>query len=210
MVTQRASKILAEHASSAGDGLCETIGPDDQVLTERARKGDMRAFGLLVSKYQDRLFNMVYRMCPQAEDAEEITQEAFLKSLENISRFRGQSQYYTWLFRIAANLVISHRRRQVRLSFESIDAPDGTQAKGLAQKNLAGPDASASSAETMRRIEQAMEQLDEESRLLVVLRDIEDMSYAQIARIIDSPVGTVKSRLHRARCELRERLKGIL
>ncbi|KKL16836.1 hypothetical protein LCGC14_2491570, partial [marine sediment metagenome] len=102
----------------------QTISFEDATLVERARSGDMQAFGALVAKYQDRVFNMVYRMCGRREDAEELSQEAFLKALEKITQFRSQSSFYTWLFRIAANLVISHRRRSGRITFHTLDPSD--------------------------------------------------------------------------------------
>ena len=177
----------------------------------------MRAFGLLVAKYQDRIFNMVLRMCPQRAVAEELTQEAFLKALERLGQFRGQSKFYTWLFRIAANLAISHRRRAGRVRFQSLTGPEefeNSQADRLtaaqAAKRQAGPLETAISGENRRRIALALDELDEEFRLVVILRDIEEMDYAEIATVTGLPVGTVKSRLHRARCALREKLRDLI
>jgi RNA polymerase sigma-70 factor (ECF subfamily) len=200
--------------SSAARG---TITFEDAALVERFRKGDMQAFGSLVAKYQDRLYNVILRMCPRAADAEELAQEAFLKAMERIGQFRGQSRFYTWLFRIAANLTISHRRRGGRLKFQSLTAPDemdSPQADGvtaaLAEHRSPGPVAAAISAETGRRVDEALAQLDEEFRVVVVLRDIEDMDYTDMAEVLDVPIGTVKSRLHRARIMLRERLADLI
>lgn len=191
-----------------------TIGFADSVLVERTRTGDMQAFGLLVAKYQDRVFNMVCRMVGRREDAEELAQEAFLKALEKISQFRGQSKFYTWLFRIAVNLAISHRRRGGRIKFQSLDAENNfsaTQAGALAEaKGTASPECTVMAAEARSRVVEALEQLDDESRIVVLLRDIEDMEYSQISEVLAVPMGTVKSRLHRARLELREKLADVL
>jgi RNA polymerase sigma-70 factor (ECF subfamily) len=193
-----------------------TIAFDDAALVEQCRRGDMQAFGSLVAKYQDRIFNMVYRMCGRRADAEELTQEAFLKALERIGQFRGQSQFYTWLFRIAANLTISHRRRSGRVRFQSLTGPEEfeqSQADALtasmARRRNPAPEAAAMAAETQRRIMQALEELDDEFRLVVVLCDVEGMDYARIADVLGVPVGTVKSRLHRARCMLKEKLADL-
>ncbi len=195
----------------------QTILFEDATLVERTRTGDMQAFGALVAKYQDRMFNMVYRMCGRREDAEELAQEAFLKALEKITQFRSQSSFYTWLFRIAANLVISHRRRSGRIRFHTLDPSDGegeSQAGVLTAQMAArrekSPAAAVASAETQLMVTAALEELDDEMRLVVLLRDGEDMEYAEIADVLNTPVGTVKSRLHRARNELREKLKDLV
>jgi len=218
-VTEGASNILTESDKGGGVEAAApvTIAFEDTVLIDRCRKGDMQAFGLLVAKYQDRLFNMVYRMCGRRADAEELAQEAFLKALQNLPKFRGQSRFYTWLFRIAANLTISHRRRAGRVAFHSMtqsDDFDGTQAEGLtasiAERRAPSPEAVAMSAEAADRVTQALDELDDEFRLVVILRDIEDMDYTEVAEVVGVPVGTVKSRLHRARCMLREKLHDLV
>ncbi len=218
-MTDHASKRVADgqKADVGGAPPRGTISFDDAALVEQCRRGDMQAFGSLVAKYQNRLFHMIYRMCGQRADAEELAQEAFLKALERIGQFRGQSQFYTWLFRIAANLTISHRRRAARVRFQSLTGPDefeNSQADALtatmARRRNPGPEAAAVSAETENRIMAALEELDDEFRLVVVLSDVEEMDYAQISRVLDLPIGTVKSRLHRARCILKDKLADLV
>ena len=214
-VKDRASNILAgDKAVPTGR---DRAGFEDTALVERTRNGDMQAFGLLVTKYQDRTFNMILRMCPRQAEAEELAQDAFLKALEQIGQFRGNSKFYTWLFRIAANLTISHRRRVGRIRFQSLTGPDefeGAQAERLtaavAAKRQRGPQAAAMSSETSRRVAEALEELDDEFRLVVILRDVEEMDYAGIAQVTGLPVGTVKSRLHRGRCMLKEKLAALM
>ena len=217
-MTEQASKILTNHESKGqARGGKEPIAFDDATLVERSRAGDMRAFGALVAKYQDRIYNLIFRMCNRAADAEELAQETFLKALERINQFRGHSQFYTWLFRIAANLTISHRRRAGRIRFHSMTGPeeyDESQSDALtaaiARRRDPGPDSSAIAGETHRKILAALDELDDEFRIVVALRDIEDMDYAGIAQVLNLPVGTVKSRLHRARCLLKDKLADLV
>jgi len=192
------------------------IAFDDVQLVERSRKGDMQAFGALVAKYQDRIYNLVLRMVGRPSDVEELAQETFLRTLERLSQFRGGSQFYTWLFRIAANLAISYRRRAGKVRFQSMTGPedcDENQSASLtasmAQRREARPDEAAEAAEVHRRVMQALEELDEEFRLVVFLRDMEDMDYAEIADVLELPVGTIKSRIHRARNMLKEKLADL-
>ncbi len=215
----RASKTLAGKKTPGKTRAAEghTLSFEDSALIERVRNGDMQAFGSLVAKYQDRIYNMILRMCGRAADAEELTQEAFLRALERIGQFRGRSGFYTWLFRLAANLAISHRRRSMRIRFQSLSSDDGyrnTQAEALTAA-MAGqrnppPETAAIADETKQRVLEALEALDDEFRLVVVLCDVEDMNYARAAEVIGVPVGTVKSRLHRARCILKEKLADLV
>jgi RNA polymerase sigma-70 factor (ECF subfamily) len=202
--------------TGGAEAVARTIVFDDDALVERCRKGDMQAFGSLVAKYQDRVLNLIFRMVGRWADAEELAQETFLKALERIGQFRGHSGFYTWLFRIAANLAISHRRRAGRIHFGPLGGTedlDQTQAHSLtadlAARREASPPAAAQAAEEAKRVMQALEGLDDEFRLVLVLRDVEDMDYAQIAKVLELPAGTVKSRIHRARCLLKDALSDL-
>ncbi len=213
-MTQRASKRVADDQAPAGG---QTIAFEDLALIDRCRKGEMQAFGLLVAKYQDRIFNLIWRMCSRQVEAEELAQEVFLRALEKLDQFRGHSQFYTWLFRIAANLVLSRRRREGRIHFVPLAAGADCDerlgagpAVALAQQRDPPPEAAAMAAETTARVAEALETLDEEHRLIVVLRDMEDMDYSDIAAVLELPLGTVKSRLHRARSLLKERLSDLV
>lgn len=215
MTSQTSNRVARKDDAPAGRA--RTVSFEDEALVDAARKGDMQAYGSLVAKYQDRIYNMVLRMCGRVADAEELTQDVFLRALERISQFRGRSSFYTWLFRVAANLVLSHRRRAGRVRFQSLTTDerfDETQADGLtaavaARRNPA-PEAAAMSAETELKVMAALETLDEEFRLVVVLCDVEEMEYARAAEVLGLPVGTVKSRLHRARCILRDKLSDLV
>ncbi len=184
----------------------------EELQISRCRSGDMTAFGSLVEKYQDRLFNAVVRMVYNVDDAQELTQEAFVRALKGLKSFRGQAGFYTWLFRIGFNLCINYRRKQQPVSFsvfQTSQEKGGRQADGLvemADSRGLQPMRQAQLSEEHRRVLDALQQLAPEARAVVVLRDIEELDYAQIAQILEVPSGTVKSRLFRARMALREQL----
>ncbi|NLF29629.1 MAG: sigma-70 family RNA polymerase sigma factor [Planctomycetes bacterium] len=196
------------------DGAVEApIRFDDTALIAACQKGQMHAFGALVAKYQDRLFNALLRMCGNREDAADLCQEAFVRAIEKIGGFRGQSQFYTWLFRIGVNLAISRRRRAGRVKFTSLSPdPDlgDSQAAALTAGADGDPARQAATADAHRRVMEAIDALDDAHRVVVVLRDVENMDYDQIAEVLAISKGTVKSRLHRARTLLREKLAGLI
>lgn len=190
------------------------ISPDDAGEVERvfdaARQGDRHSFGRLVSLLQDRLFNAVFRMVGNRDDALEVTQETFTRALSNLESFRGQSQAYTWMFRIALNLVISQRRKASVRRGVSMDQPVAAGADGqlatLREKLRsldAGPDENAIRMEQGRRVIDALNRLDEQTRAILVMRDIDGMDYQAMADVLELPLGTLKSRLFRARAALR-------
>ena len=184
----------------------------DEALVAEARRGNVGAFGELVERHQDALFNGICRRVRQREDAEDLTQEVFVKAFRNIARFEGRSSFYTWLYSIAINVVISHRRKlgaRRHASTFSLDGGDGDRPLDVAD-HAATPDVASQHHEMGERIEQAIAQLDEEHRTIVVLRDIEGFDYEAIGKLLGCPQGTVKSRLHRARLALREQLKDLV
>lgn len=185
---------------------------------EQARAGQRSAYGVVVRIYQHRLFNAVYRMVGNREDAAEITQEAFTRGLEKLSDFRGDSGPYTWLFRIAMNAAVSRIRRSSRrrtVSLDAMDAPEGGRGgggsgRGRFTDSLPGrgitPSESAQMSEAHRAVVGALNQLDPEYRALLVMRDLEGFDYRQMADVLGLPLGTLKSRLFRARMALRDLL----
>lgn len=183
---------------------------DDVELVERAKAGQPAAFARLVQKYQDRVFNTCWRICGHHEDARDVTQEAFIKAYQNLHAFRQQSAFYTWLFRVAVNLALSHRRSSARRRTVSLDAvahASGTQAEPLVRRARAAlvddQDGATRQAEAHALVAQALHALDDDHRVVVVLRDMEGFDYRQISEMLDIPTGTVKSRLHRARMTIR-------
>jgi RNA polymerase sigma-70 factor, ECF subfamily len=191
---------------------------DDAILVEQVRAGDMSAFSRLVTKYQDRVVNTCWRISGNLDDAQDLTQEAFLRALESIDAFQRKSGFYTWLFRIAVNLSISHRRKASRGVKLSLHGDDGRWRSDHQAARLVGrvtrdsddPSSRLSAKETTQIVTEGLEQLDDDYRAVIVLRDIEGFDYEQIAGILEVPIGTVKSRLFRARMELRNRLAPML
>jgi len=182
-------------------------GPSDSALVLRVRNGDGSAFTGLVVRYQDRVFNLCWRMCGHLEDARDLTQEAFLHAYRSIGDFRLESRFYTWLYRIAANQAISHRRKMRYRSAVSLDAgaKDGQsdgRAGSLPDPRMRPVLERMEDIEGLDRLADAVRALEADHRSVVVLRDIEGMNYTEIAEVLGVPVGTVRSRLHRARAEL--------
>jgi RNA polymerase sigma-70 factor, ECF subfamily len=190
------------------------IAIEDLALVEQTQQGDMAAFGRLVTKYQDRVYNTCWRLCGNVEDARDLTQDAFLRALQAIDRFQGKAGFYTWLFRIAVNLAISHRRKGRHAVQLSLHDSDGTrlidsQAAGLVRRigpRGMDPSVTMETREAHRVLLRVLEEMDDEFRTVLVLRDVESFDYHEIGEILDVPPGTVKSRLHRARMALREKL----
>jgi RNA polymerase sigma-70 factor (ECF subfamily) len=189
------------------------INLNDSVLVKQCQRGDADAMGRLIIKYQDRLYNTILKICGNPDDAAELTQETFVKVLESISTFRGQSGFYTWLFRVGVNLTLTFCSRKLRLGMRSLDANSGQNessiASNLPDKKEIDPAAVAQNQELVCQVLAALEKLDDNQRAIVVLRDIEGMDYEQIAQILQIEMGTVKSRLSRARTALRELLQTV-
>jgi RNA polymerase sigma-70 factor (ECF subfamily) len=172
----------------------------------------------LITKYHSRVYNAILRICANADDAAELTQETFVKVIENIGDFEGRSGFYTWVFRIAVNLTLNYCQRGSRLAFRSLDAEgdeEGEQAKGalktiLSSADSPDPAAVAANKELWQIVLKALNKLDDTQRAVIVLRDIEGMNYAQISEVLEIELGTVKSRLNRARGALREILEAIV
>ncbi len=182
---------------------------DDASLVQQAQAGDVQAFGRLVLRYQDRVYNTCWRICRSTEDAADLTQEAFLKAYRAIGTFAGKSSFYTWVFRIAVNLALSHRKRaKLRLVTSLDDAPDDESpvAQREADTRSPSPAARAEDGEMHAAVADALGRIDEHHRAVLVLRDIEGFDYHSIAEVLEITVGTVKSRVHRARAALRVEL----
>ena len=194
------------------------ISIDNGVLVEQFRWGDSAAMEQLILRYQNRIYNVILKICANADDAAELTQETFVKVIENIDEFEGRSGFYTWAFRIAVNLTLNYCKRSVKLGIRSLDAENdehNRQARGVLKEFLSDdsspdPDVVAQNKELCEIAIKSLMRLDESQRAVVVLRDIEGMNYAQIAKVLDVELGTVKSRLSRARSNLREILEMML
>jgi RNA polymerase sigma-70 factor (ECF subfamily) len=201
----------------------DTSGGGDAELLRRAQSGDRGAFGQIVLLYQDRLYNAVLRMVGDPEEARELVQETFTRALLKLDSFRGEAGPYTWLFRIAVNLAISQLRKVQRHRTFSLDRPSGGndrdedagESSGSLVDHVArdrGPDPAASveKREQDQQVLAALGRLDSDYRAVLVMRDIEGFDYQQMADVLGLPLGTLKSRLFRARLALRDELRAYL
>ena len=182
------------------------LGPADEELVRRFTGGDAGAFGLLVERYQDRVYTLCLRWLRDRQVAEEVAQDVFVAVYRALPRFRGDAKFSTWLFRIAVNHCKNKRQYQQRRQVNRHEPLEGLQQADRPERQLASPSPGTdrtvhvSDAEDLLR--RGLAELDESYRAIVVLRDIQGLAYEEIADILDLPRGTVKSRLHRARAQL--------
>ncbi|MCB1916528.1 MAG: RNA polymerase sigma factor RpoE [Rhodocyclaceae bacterium] len=185
----------------------------DQRLVERVQNGDKQAFGLLVAKYQRKLMRLLSRLIRDAAEVEDVAQETFVKAYRALPSFRGDSAFYTWLYRIGINtaknyLVSQGRRAPTSTGFDSEEAETFDEGEQLRDINT--PERMLQSKQIGETVEAAMEALPEELRTAIVLRELEGLSYEEIAGIMGCPIGTVRSRIFRAREAIAERLRPML
>ena len=184
----------------------------DQQLVQRVQAGEKAAFDLLVRKYQHRVLKLVSRFVSDAAEAEDVAQEAFLKAYRALASFRGDSAFYTWLYRIAINTaknaLVSNRRRPVDFDLDLQDPEQYDRHARLKEGDT--PEGVLLTEEIRSVVEKAMEQLPEDLRTAIVLRELEGLSYEEIAEAMDCPVGTVRSRIFRAREAIDKKLKPLL
>jgi len=185
---------------------------NDQQLVRRGQKGDRSAFDLLVLKYQHRVLKLVGRFVSNQAEAEDVAQEAFLKAYRALPSFRGESAFYTWLYRIAINTaknsLVATRRRPVDFDLDLQDPDQYDRHARL--KEVDTPERVLLTEEIRQVVQGAMEQLPEDLRTAIVLRELDGLSYEEIAEAMDCPVGTVRSRIFRAREAIDKRLKPSL
>ena len=182
---------------------------DDRDLVASVRRGDTEAYGVLVRRYQDRLYPTLLRLTGSHEDACDLLQETFLKAYLKLDRFQGESSFFTWIYRIGVNLTLSDLQaaKTTASDFMTRDtATDGTGERGRANR----PFTASGTSGARRPGRKSPRQLLPDQRAVVVLKDIDGLRYEEIAQIMKIPVGTVRSRLHRARAELREKLRGVV
>lgn len=184
----------------------------DQQLVERVQRGDKTAFDALVRKYQHKIVKLVSRYVYEPAEAQDIAQETFIKAYRALPRFRGDSAFYTWIYRIAINTaknyLVANSRRPVD---QQLDLQDPEQYEMNARlKNVDTPESMLLTDEIQATVEGAIQELPEELRTAIVLRELEGMSYEEIAVAMDCPVGTVRSRIFRAREAISERLQPLL
>jgi RNA polymerase sigma-70 factor (ECF subfamily) len=185
----------------------------DQELVARVQRGDKQAFGLLVSKYQRKLARLLMRLIRDPAEVEDVAQETFIKAYRALPSFRGDSAFYTWLYRIGVNtaknyLVSQGRRAPTSTDFDSEEAEGFDEGEQLRDNNT--PEKLLQSKQVGETVNAAMDALPEELRTAIMLREIEGLSYEDIARIMECPIGTVRSRIFRAREAVAEKLRPLL
>jgi len=184
----------------------------DQALVEQVQRGDKQAFDVLVLKYQNKIIQLVNRYVHDSDEARDVAQEAFIKAYRAIGRFRGDSAFYTWLYRIAINTaknyLVASGRRPPRSDIDAQDAEQYEGATGL--KEYATPERLLQKDEIQYAIAEAIDALPDDLRTAITLRELEGLSYEEIAQTMDCPIGTVRSRIFRARDAIDTRLKPLL
>jgi RNA polymerase sigma-70 factor (ECF subfamily) len=184
----------------------------DQLLVERVQKGDKRAFDLLIQKYQHRIVSLVSRYVSDHAEAQDVAQEAFIKAYRAIGRFRGDSAFYTWLYRIAINTaknwIVARNRRPPASDIDAVDAELYGMSDRL--KESSTPENEMQREEIERTVYDTIAALPEDLRTAIMLREMDGMSYEEIATTMECPIGTVRSRIFRAREAIDEKLKPLI
>ncbi len=184
----------------------------DQALVERAQQGDKRAFDVLVLKYQNKIIQLAYRYVHDHEEAMDVAQEAFIKAYRSLGNFRGDSAFFTWIYRIAINTaknyLVSGARRPPRSDLDAQEAEQYEGAAGL--REYATPEHVLLRDEIKATIAAAIDELPDDLRTAITLRELEGLSYEEIAQAMDCPIGTVRSRIFRAREAIDTKLRPLL
>lgn len=188
----------------------DDVNASDQALIDRCLEGQTDAYGELVTRYQDRLYATLVSMLGSVHDARDATQDAFVLAFQKLETFRRESAFYSWLFRIAYNAAVS-RHRKTRRETGSIDAARAvTGREPMDERPQADPSHELQISERQSLVRSALGELADEYRTVIILREMEGFSYEQIAELMDVPIGTIRSRIHRARSELRAKLERAM
>jgi len=189
-----------------------TAAQTDQQLVAKVQKGDNRAFDMLVLKYQHKIFSLIGRYVRDVDEVQDVAQEAFIKAYKALPRFRGDSAFYTWLYRIAVNTAKNHLAAQRRRPMDiELDMQDPEQYELHAKlKETDTPEGVTLSNELLGIVERAIDALPEDLRTAIILRELEGMSYEEIAQTMECPVGTVRSRIFRARDAIGKKVGSLI
>ena len=186
----------------------------DDLLIRNTLKGEKDSFEILVLRYQKRIFNIIYRVTREESIVADLSQDVFLKAYRGLDRFDFRSSFYTWLVRIAINTSLNHissRGRSPILVGDNLDYTGGrSDQTSFPGKPSPNPESEVFREEQSRSIRQAIDSLAEDLKLAITLREIDGLSYEEIATIMECPIGTIRSRIHRARKELKEKLENII
>lgn len=194
--------FVSPTTSKEGQG---NAGQDDRALIRACLRGRKEAFGELMRRYQDQLYNVVFRMLDNAEDANDVVQDSFLNAYQSLRKFQGDAKFSTWLYRIAVNSAITHRRKQ-KQPRSLLDANGRLEATDRSEEGQPGKVMERNERE--RIVHDALSRVSPEFRIVLILKELDGQKYEEIAEVLQVPIGTVRSRLHRARMELREILRN--
>ncbi|BAF60315.1 DNA-directed RNA polymerase specialized sigma subunit, sigma24 homolog [Pelotomaculum thermopropionicum SI] len=186
--------------------------PADEILVERSQNGDLEAFEMLVRRYENKVYTVAYRFLGNHADASDLAQEAFLRLYQALPRFRGESSFMTWLYRITANACRDELRRRQRNSTVSLDGENGLehiQNYSLFSGYIPSPEDTVEKKELNELVQMCLNSISGEHRLILVMREIQGMTYDEISAVMNCSLGTVKSRLSRARRAFREKFNGL-
>ena len=206
-------EVSAESAPAHGHAL---TGGQVSSLVHHARGGDDRAFEALVRHYQSHIYSYLARMVPDPSEAEDLAQETFVHAYQALPRFQGEASFRTWLYRIASNLAVDASRRRDRRQWQTVslheplDDGESPLARELGDGGFRAPGEAAASAALRDHVWSAISELSPKLRSLVILHDLQGLSYGETAQLLGCPLGTVKSRLFNARCQLRDKLRRRL
>ena len=188
-------------------------GPSDDELVLKSQQGDVHAFDVLVERYHQKIYGLTYNMTSNREDAEDLTQEIFIKAFEALPRFKGKSSFYTWLYRIGVNKTINYRKKRNRKRALSLDSFDQEIKMDEAYHDLTAkgsPLRSISLSELQIKLNEALQALSEKHRTVVVMHDMQGIPHDEIAKVVGASVGTVRSRLFYARRQMQNELSEFM
>jgi len=186
------------------------VSSDDNRLITDCLGGNSAAFGELVRRHQDRLYNTIFRLVDNHEDAYDVVQDAFLAAYQSLDSFKGDSLFFTWLYRIAVNTAISFKRKKrVMVRIDTTGTGSQPVIEPFDQSQETRPGHALEQAEQEQRVQQALARVSTEHRTVLILKDMEGQKYEDMAEMLGVPIGTIRSRLHRARLELREILERM-
>ncbi len=191
----------------------EQSGPPDTELVLKAQRGDVRAFDELVERYHSRIYSLTYNMTSNREDAEDLTQDIFVKAFEALPRFKGKSSFYTWLYRIAVNKTINYRKKRNRsraLSLDQFDQEIKTDDTYHDLTTKGSPLRNINLTELQERLNGALQKLSDKHRTVVVMHDMQGIPHEEIAKVVGASVGTVRSRLFYARRQMQTELSEFM
>ncbi|MDF7807513.1 sigma-70 family RNA polymerase sigma factor [Pontiellaceae bacterium B12219] len=199
--------------AASEEDVVEDDGPSDDELVLKAQQGDIQAFDLLVERYHSRIYSLTYNMTSNREDAEDLTQEIFVKAFEALPRFKGKSSFYTWLYRIGVNKTINYRKKRNRKRALSLDSFDQDIKLDDDYHDLTAkgsPLRSISLSELQIKLNEALQGLSEKHRTVVVMHDMQGIPHDEIAKVVGASVGTVRSRLFYARRQMQNELSEFM